>query len=120
MNTSSTPSLAAPGILAPGRERALLRLLALTQFTVIMDFMVMMPLGPQIMRSFGIGPANFALAVSAYAICSGLSGFFAATYIDRFDRAPDAGRVCGVCPVQPRLCRGTDLSVADPGARLCR
>src|SRR5579871_4489120 len=86
MNTSSTPSLAAPGILAPGRERALLWLLALTQFTVIMDFMVMMPLGPQIMSAFTIGPAGFAAAVSAYAWCSGLTGLFAATYIDRFDR----------------------------------
>jgi predicted MFS family arabinose efflux permease len=68
------------------RERGLLWLLALTQFTIIMDFMVMMPLGPQIMRAFEIGPAAFATAVSAYACCSGLSSLFAATYIDRFDR----------------------------------
>ncbi|MFL9865345.1 MFS transporter [Paraburkholderia fungorum] len=67
-------------------ERRLLWLLALTQFTIIMDFMVMMPLGPQIMHSFSITPAAFATAVSAYSWCSGLSGLFAATYIDRFDR----------------------------------
>lgn len=67
-------------------ERFLLALLALTQFTVIMDFMVMMPLGPQIMHSFQITPTGFATAVSAYSWCSGLSGLFAATYIDRFDR----------------------------------
>jgi predicted MFS family arabinose efflux permease len=67
-------------------ERRLLWLLALTQFTIIMDFMVMMPLGPQIMRSFSITPTAFATAVSAYSWCSGLSGLFAATYIDRFDR----------------------------------
>jgi predicted MFS family arabinose efflux permease len=72
--------------LSTQHERGLLRLLALTQFTIIMDFMVMMPLGPQIMRAFTIGPADFAMAVSAYALCSGLSSFFAATYIDRFDR----------------------------------
>lgn len=72
--------------LPPGRERLLLWLLAFTQFTVIMDFMVMMPLGPQIMQAFGIGPAAFATAVSVYSWCAGLSGFFAATYIDRFDR----------------------------------
>ena len=72
--------------LSSTHERGLLRLLALTQFTIIMDFMVMMPLGPQIMRAFDIGPAHFAMAVSAYALCSGLSSFFAATYIDRFDR----------------------------------
>ncbi|MDB5814319.1 MAG: transporter [Rhodocyclales bacterium] len=72
--------------LSTGRERALLWLLALTQFTVIMDFMVMMPLGPQIMHAFSIGPAAFATAVSAYSWCAGLSGLFAATYVDRFDR----------------------------------
>jgi DHA1 family inner membrane transport protein len=80
--SSDTPT----GMLAPARERVLLWLLALTQFTVIMDFMVMMPLGPQIMKAFSVGPAGFAAAVSAYAWCSGLTGLFAATYIDRFDR----------------------------------
>ncbi len=73
-------------VLEPNRERRLLWLLAFTQFTLIMDFMVMMPLGPQIMQAFAIGPAAFATAVSAYSWCGGLSGLFAATYIDRFDR----------------------------------
>lgn len=67
-------------------ERRLLWLLMLTQFTLIMDFMVMMPLGPQIMHALHISPAQFAAAVSAYSICGGLSGLLAATYIDRFDR----------------------------------
>ncbi|MGF6289697.1 putative MFS family arabinose efflux permease [Paraburkholderia youngii] len=39
-------------------ERHLLWVLALTQFTVIMDFMVMMPLGPQIMSAFQIAPGT--------------------------------------------------------------
>ena len=68
------------------REQSLIWLLALVQFTLIMDFMVMMPLGPQIMTAFGISPAKFAAAVSAYSWCSGLSALLAATYIDRFDR----------------------------------
>ena len=72
--------------LTPTRERWLLWLLALTQFTVIMDFMVMMPLAPQLMHAFNIGPATVSGAVSAYAWCAGLSGLLAATYIDRFDR----------------------------------
>lgn len=72
--------------LSPARERLVLWLLALTQFTVIMDFMVMMPLSPQLMQAFAISPAQFSGAVSAYAWCAGLSGLLAATYIDRFDR----------------------------------
>ena len=70
-------------MLTPARERAMLWLLALTQFTVIMDFMVMMPLAPQLMQAFHIGPAAVSGAVSAYAWCAGLSGLLAATYIDR-------------------------------------
>lgn len=72
--------------LAPARERIVLWLLALTQFTVIMDFMVMMPLAPQLMRAFDISPAAVSGAVSAYAWCAGISGLLASMYIDRFDR----------------------------------
>ncbi len=68
------------------QERRLLWLLMLTQFTLIMDFMVMMPLGPQIMQALQVTPAQFAAAVSAYSICAGVSGLLAATYVDRFDR----------------------------------
>ncbi|MGB9988501.1 MFS transporter [Pseudoduganella rhizocola] len=72
--------------LNPSRERLVLWLLALTQFTVIMDFMVMMPLAPQLMQAFSISAAQVSGAVSAYAWCAGLSGLAAVTYIDRFDR----------------------------------
>lgn len=82
--SSSNANSSAP--LTPGRERALLWLLALTQFTIVVDFMVMMPLGPQIMHAFTISPAAFAAAVSAYSWCAGISGLLAATYVDRFDR----------------------------------
>jgi predicted MFS family arabinose efflux permease len=80
--TTTTP--AAP--LPPARERVVLWLLALIQFTVIMDFMVMMPLAPQLMRAFSITPAAVSGAVSAYAWCAGISGLLASMYIDRFDR----------------------------------
>ncbi|MET0320303.1 MAG: MFS transporter [Duganella sp.] len=86
--TVAAPSASsgAPVALAPARERLVLWLLALTQFTVIMDFMVMMPLAPQLMAAFAITPAAVSGAVSAYAWCAGLSGLLAAMYIDRFDR----------------------------------
>jgi MFS transporter, DHA1 family, inner membrane transport protein len=72
--------------LSDSRERLVLWLLALIQFTVIMDFMVMMPLSPQLMHAFDISAGQFSGAVSAYAWCAGLSGLLAATYIDRFER----------------------------------
>ncbi|MCC7466438.1 MAG: MFS transporter [Saprospiraceae bacterium] len=51
-----------------------------------MDFMIMMPLGPQLMELLKITPQQFSLAVSAYGITAGISGFIAAFFVDRFDR----------------------------------
>src|SRR5215470_4149842 len=73
---------------AAGDRRELLILLALAavQLTHIVDFMLMMPLGPQFMRLFAIGPRQFALLVAAYTFAAAGSGFVAAFWIDRFDR----------------------------------
>jgi predicted MFS family arabinose efflux permease len=67
-------------------DRLLLFALAAVQFTHIMDFMIMMPLGPQLMRIFEINPQQFGFLVSAYTISAGIVGFFGAFFIDRFDR----------------------------------
>src|SRR5215510_7938903 len=67
-------------------ERSLLLLLAAVQFTHIVDFMILMPLGPQLMRELQIGPGHFSALVAAYTISSGAVGFLAAPFIDRFDR----------------------------------
>lgn len=74
--------------LTPQRERWLLFTLAGIQFTHILDFMIMMPLGPQFTALFGISNAQFGLLVSAYTLSAGFSGLMAATYIDRFGRKP--------------------------------
>lgn len=68
------------------QERLLLITLAAINFTNIMDFMIMMPLGPQLMRMFQITPQQFGLVVSSYTLSAGISGFFTAFMIDRFDR----------------------------------
>ena len=67
-------------------ELALLLTLAAVQFTHIVDFMIMMPLGPQFMRLFGIGPQEFGFLVSSYTFAAAASGFLAAFRIDRYDR----------------------------------
>src|SRR5262245_38920021 len=67
-------------------ERTLLLLLAAVQFTHILDFMVVMPLGQQLMRELAIGPAEFSHLVAAYTISAGVIGFLAAPFMDRFDR----------------------------------
>ena len=76
----------AAAVLPPRRELWLLLTLAGIQFTHILDFMIMMPLGPQLTRLFGISDAQFGLLVLAYTLSAGVSGLLAATYIDRFGR----------------------------------
>jgi predicted MFS family arabinose efflux permease len=61
-------------------------LLAFVQFTVILDFMIMSPLGAIIMPALNITAGQFGVAVSAYAFSAGISGILAAGFADRFDR----------------------------------
>lgn len=68
------------------KEKALLYTLAVIQFSHITDFMILMPLGPQLMDAFSIKPSQFALLVSAYTFSAGIFGFIGAFFIDRFDR----------------------------------
>jgi len=72
--------------LTPRRELWLLFTLAGIQFTHILDFMIMMPLGPRFTQLFSISDAQFGLLVSAYTLSAGVSGLLASTYIDRFGR----------------------------------
>src|SRR5450756_3253430 len=68
------------------RQRYLLLTLAGIQFSHILDFMIMMPLGPILIKAFGIGTHEFGLLVASYSFSAALSGLFAATFIDRFER----------------------------------
>lgn len=67
-------------------QKLVIFLLAVTQFTVILDFMVMSPLGDILMKSLSLSPTDFGIAVSAYAFSAGLSGLLTAGFADKFDR----------------------------------
>jgi predicted MFS family arabinose efflux permease len=60
--------------------------LALIQFTHVMDFMIIMPMGKQLMEIFQISPPQFGNIVSSYNITAGLVGFAGAFFVDNFDR----------------------------------
>jgi predicted MFS family arabinose efflux permease len=87
--------------------------LAAVQFTHVVDFMIMMPLGPQLMRILDIGPRQFSLLVSSYTFAAAASGFVAAFWIDRFDHKRVlqtlyggfivATALCGLAPNYPLL-----------------
>jgi predicted MFS family arabinose efflux permease len=61
-------------------------ILSLTQFSVVLDFMVMSPLGDLLIKDLKISPAQFGVVVSSYALSAGLSGFLTASFADKFDR----------------------------------
>jgi predicted MFS family arabinose efflux permease len=95
------------------RELSLLLTLAAIQFTHVLDFMIMMPLGPQFMRIFALDPQRFAFLVSAYTFAAAASGFVSAFWIDRFGRKRAlltmyagfivATVLCGLAPNYPLL-----------------
>lgn len=68
------------------KERIVLLLLAGINFTHIMDFMIMMPLGNYLMPYFNISSQQFSMLVAAYTFSAGASGFFAAFFADNYDR----------------------------------
>ena len=61
-------------------------LLALTQFTVVLDFMVMSPLGDMLTKAMALTTKQFSICVLSYAISAGISGLLTAGFADRFDR----------------------------------
>jgi predicted MFS family arabinose efflux permease len=75
-----------PTAIFPRTERLFLLTLVAIQFGHVLDFMIMMPLGPVLMRAFGIGAPEFGLLVASYSFSAAFSGLMAATFIDRFER----------------------------------
>jgi predicted MFS family arabinose efflux permease len=106
-----TPDRPAPGTL--DRAGAILFALAALQFIALVDFMIVMPLGPQLMADLGIDASRFSWAVSAYTLSAGIAGFLAAPWLDRMPRKTAylvsslgliAGTAaCGLASTFPRL-----------------
>ncbi|QRK06199.1 myxochelin export MFS transporter MxcK [Archangium violaceum] len=71
---------------SPKSEQRVLWLLAAVQFTHLLDFMIVMPLGPEFMRRLGISAAQFGALVSAYTLASAGMGLLGGLWLDRFDR----------------------------------
>jgi predicted MFS family arabinose efflux permease len=67
-------------------EKFIIAILAIVQFTVILDFMVLSPLGAILLKELSISTSQFALVVSAYAFSAGAAGLLAAGFADKFDR----------------------------------
>ncbi|RUL80166.1 MFS transporter [Dyella choica] len=69
-----------------GYQKFVVAVLAFLQFTIVLDFMLLAPLGALVVPALHITPEQFGRVVSAYAFAAGVSGILAAGYADRFDR----------------------------------
>lgn len=67
-------------------EKWLLLTLAGMLLTHILDFMIMMPLGPQLIRSLGITTQQFGVLLACYTFSAAISSLLASSFIDKFDR----------------------------------
>ena len=94
--SSTTVPVAAPGSSLPATkpvpapftpyQKIVVAILTFLQFTIVLDFMILSPLGARLMSEMHIAASRFGLVVSAYAFSAGISGFLAAGFADRFDR----------------------------------
>jgi predicted MFS family arabinose efflux permease len=96
-NTASPPGAPAPAPTAPVAppgpppaftpyQKFVVGMLAFLQFTIILDFMIISPLGALLLRDLHIQTSAFGLVVSVYAFSAAFSGLLAAGFADRFDR----------------------------------
>lgn len=86
MSTTDTGHPSAATQQTMRRERGLVLALAGVQFAHILDFMVMLPLGPMLMDALRISTSQFALLVSVYTLAAACSGVLAAGFVDALER----------------------------------
>ncbi|HKT30161.1 MFS transporter [Dyella sp.] len=85
-NPSPTHAAEAGGMGFSGYQKFVVAVLAFLQFTIVLDFMLLAPLGALVVPALHITPEQFGDVVSAYAFAAGVSGIVAAGFADRFDR----------------------------------
>lgn len=84
MNASST--ISKPSRFTISKDQVLIVLLAFLQFIFLLDYIIMMPLGPHIILSLNIAPSGFSYLLSGYLVSAAVSGFIASFLIDKFER----------------------------------
>ena len=88
----------------PIQERPIIAVLAGIHFIHIMDFMMLLPLGPQLMKLFELTPQEFSLLISIYAFSAGAFSFFASFIIDHYNRKSFLIFLCGGIGLATLLC----------------
>jgi len=83
---SAAPASKPPVVPFTPYQKVVVAILAFLQFTIILDFMILSPLGARLMSELHIPTSRFGFVVSVYAFSAGIAGFLAAGFADRFDR----------------------------------
>jgi predicted MFS family arabinose efflux permease len=84
--SNSTDAARTSGNVFSSYQKFVVAVLAFLQFTIVLDFMLLAPLGALVLPALKITPSQFGWVVSVYAFSAGLSGLLAAGFADRFDR----------------------------------
>jgi predicted MFS family arabinose efflux permease len=84
--TPTSPDSKSPPPVFSSYQKLVVALLAFLQFTIVLDFTILSPMGPILMPQLGISARQFGLVVSAYAFSAGIAGILAAGFADKFDR----------------------------------
>ncbi len=99
-------------------ERRLLWLLAAVELTLLLDFMILMPLGPELMGGLRISPAQFGGLVSSYTLASAVCGVSGALWLDKLDRKRTLLGLYAVFIVSTLACGAAPSFLALLGARI--
>jgi len=70
----------------PWSERRVVYLLAFIVFANVLDFMMVMPLGPDFAKALDINPNLLGIIGASYMLAGGIAGVAGASFLDRFDR----------------------------------
>lgn len=101
----STSAQAKPALLPlTSAQWVMLLLLAMVQFTNVLDFVIMMPLAPQFHDTWNLTPKEFGYLVSAYAFAACVSGVVSSWFIDRIDRKTSLVVLYGIFGIANLLC----------------
>ncbi len=68
------------------RQWGIVLLIAAVQFVNILDFVIIMPLGPEFARALGIAESNLGYVGGAYTGAAAVAGLLGSVFLDRFDR----------------------------------
>jgi predicted MFS family arabinose efflux permease len=78
-------------VLLEKRERAVVLLVAAVQFVNILDFVMVMPMGPDFAGALGIPMSKLGMIGGSYTAAAAISGLAGSFFLDRFDRRPALG-----------------------------